>query len=52
VQKLMSCARNFSWDELQEIMEGLMEMDLKLKNTQQDAEILLEALLVQICRKK
>jgi DNA polymerase-3 subunit delta len=52
VQKLMSCARSFSWDEIHEIIKNLMEVDLKMKSTQQDGEILMESLLVKICAQK
>ncbi|WP_157048878.1 DNA polymerase III subunit delta [Syntrophomonas palmitatica] len=52
VQKLMSCARGFAWEEMDDILAYLMELDLTMKSTQQDGEILMESMLVKICRKK
>lgn len=51
VQKMMGCARKFSWQELQDLFELFMQMDLTMKSTSKDGNMLMESMIVQICGK-
>ena len=49
VQKLTSCARQFSWPELQAMFELFLQLDITMKSSSQDENMLMESMIVQIC---
>lgn len=52
VRKMSEYARNFSWEEIQELFGRFLQADLSFKSTGQDEKIIMETLLVEICNKK
>lgn len=51
VQKMLRCARHFTWDELQELFALFLELDITMKSSSQDENILMESMIVEICGK-
>ncbi len=51
VRKMLKHTRRISWDELWQIFALLLDTDLKIKTTSFDNNILLESLVMNICRK-
>jgi len=51
VQKMMSCSRQFNWAELQNLFELFMQLDITMKSSSQDENMLMESMMVQICSK-
>lgn len=49
VRKLAQAARNFTWDELQNIFSECLNTDLQMKSSGQDEKILMESLIIKIC---
>lgn len=51
VQKMLSCARQFTWAELQELFALFLQLDITMKSSSQDENILMESMIVEICGK-
>ena len=51
-QKAIREARRFTLDELKKIYQKLLEIDLKLKTTQDDPRVLFDLLMTKICQVK
>ncbi len=49
VQKMTSCARHFTWAELQGFFELFLQLDITMKSSSQDDNILMESMIVKIC---
>ena len=49
VRKFMDSGRHFSWAE-SELFALCLSLDWKIKNTSQDAQFLLESLIIEICK--
>jgi len=51
VQKLTGCARQFTWPELRALFELFLQLDITMKSSSQDENMLMESMIVQICGK-
>lgn len=51
VQKMMGYARHFTWDELQGLFDLFLRLDITMKSTGQDENMLMESMIVEICGK-
>ncbi|MGE5390804.1 MAG: DNA polymerase III subunit delta [Deltaproteobacteria bacterium] len=51
VQKMMGCARQFSWAELRDLFELFLQLDITMKSSSQDDNMLMESMIVEICGK-
>lgn len=49
VRKMMEVSRNYSWEALEKVFALLLETDAGMKSTGQDADLLMEMLLVGCC---
>ncbi len=52
VRKMSEYARNFSWEEIQELFGRFLQADLSFKSTGQDEKIIMETLLIEVCNRK
>lgn len=52
VRRMAGYANSFSWSELKRLFEILLDVDIRLKSTGQDENIIMEALILEICRTK
>lgn len=50
VRKMSDYARHFSWEELQELFSRFLQADISFKSTGQDEKIIMETLLIEICK--
>ncbi len=50
VRKFMDSGRHFSWAEIRSFFALCLDLDWKIKNTSQDAQFLLESLIIEICK--
>jgi len=46
---MMEVSRNYSWEALEKVFALLLETDAGMKSTGQDADLLMEMLLVGCC---
>lgn len=51
VRKFADSGRHFSWEEIKRIFSVCFDCDFKIKSTSQDAIILMEGLIIEICTK-
>lgn len=52
IRKLLGQARNFTWDEIEDLFKKFLEADIKFKSSGQDEKIIMEGLIIEICTKK
>ncbi|MEN6348531.1 MAG: DNA polymerase III subunit delta [Syntrophomonas sp.] len=52
VRKMSDNARNFTWDEIQDLFKLFLQADIAFKSSGQDEKIIMETLIVEICSKK
>ncbi len=49
IRKFIDSGRHFSWEEIRRFLAGCLDIDLKIKNTSQDAAFLMESFIIEVC---